>query len=85
MDRLRKKVMKVLRNRFGRVRDALEQVESTGRVTGAIISPAFNGIDFDERQDRLLRALKDELTPEEEANVGPIAALTPAEADVKAM
>ena len=85
MGKLHKKVMRVLRKRFGDVADALEDVEETGRVLGVIISPAFNGLNFDERQLRLWNALKDELSPEEEANVGPIAVLTPVEADVKAM
>jgi len=85
MGKLHRKVMRVLRQRFGEVRDALEDVKATGRVLGAVISPAFNRLDFDERQRRLSKALKEGLTPEEEENVGPIAALTPAEVDVKAM
>lgn len=85
MGKLHKKVIRVLRKRFGEVTDALEDVEETGRVMGVVIGAAFNGLDFDERQLRLWNALKDGLTPAEEANVGPIAVLTPAEADVKAM
>lgn len=85
MAKLHKKVIRVLRQQFGEVRDGLEQIESTGRVTGAVISSAFNGLDFDERQVRLWNALRAGLTPAEEADVGPIVALTPAESDVKAI
>jgi hypothetical protein len=85
MGKLHKKVIRVLRRRFGDVRDALEEVQSTGRVTGVVIAGAFDGLDFDERQLRLSKALQDSLTPQEQADVGPIAVLTPAEADVKAM
>jgi hypothetical protein len=84
MATLHKKVIQVLRREFGKVTDALEQVPSTGRVTGVIISPAFNKLDDGARQRRLARALKAGLTKEEESNVGPIAVLTPAEADAKA-
>jgi len=85
MDKLRKKVIRVLRRRFGDVTDALEQVESTGRVTGVVVSSAFNGLSDKERQVRLWQAIEDGMTPREQADVGPIAALTPAEANVKAM
>jgi Ni,Fe-hydrogenase maturation factor len=85
MGKLHRKVIRVLRKHFGPVRDALEEVEENGGVTGIIISAAFNRMDFDERQRRLSKVLQESLTPQEEAIVGPIAALTPAEADVKAM
>lgn len=85
MGKLHRKVIRVLRQRFGDVRDALEQIESTGRVTGVVIAGAFDGLEDDERQTRLWKALEADLTPQEQADVGPIAVLTPAEADVKAM
>ena len=85
MAKLHKKVIGILRRHFGKVTDLLEDVDSTGRVLGAVVSPVFKGMDFDERQRRLSAALEAGLTPEEEQNVGPIAALTPAEASVKAM
>jgi hypothetical protein len=85
MGKLHRKLIRALRRRLGDVRDAMEDVESTGYVTGVIVAAAFNGLDDDERQFRLSKILADELTPEEQADVGPIAALTPAEADVKAM
>ena len=83
MGKLHRKVIRAIRERFKDAEDALDEVRSTGRVTGVVISRAFEGLDFPERQERLNRLLRRKLTPEEFADVGPIAALTPAEATVK--
>jgi hypothetical protein len=84
MDTFHKKVMRVLRAQFKDVEDALDDVPSTGRITGVIISPSFNRLEFSERQARLDAALKKGLTKDEYDHVGPIAILTPREAHVKA-
>jgi hypothetical protein len=77
--------MKVLRAHFKEVQDALDDVPETGRITGAIISPSFNRLGFSQRQKRLESALKNGLSRDEYAHVGPIVVLTPREADVKAI
>jgi len=48
---------------------------------GAVVSPDFDGLDDKTRQDRIKQALKG-LPPEDELRVGPIVALTPAEAEI---
>lgn len=84
MAKLHKKVIAALRQSFVDVVDALEEVKSTGRVTGVVISPSFRRLGFDKRQDRLWKALEKELTKAELDSVGPIIAMTPAEASVGA-
>jgi hypothetical protein len=83
MGKLHRKVMRVLRASFKDVQDALDDVPSTGRITGAIISSYFDRMDHSQRQRRLESALKKGLTAEEYAHVGPIVVLTRREADVK--
>lgn len=85
MGKLHKKVIRVIRERFKDAEDALDEVRSTGRVLGVIVSRSFEGLDFGERQERLNKLLRRKLTPKEFADVGPIAVLTPAEADGKAL
>jgi len=81
---LHEKVLTALRP-LGQVIDALDDVPETGRVTGVIISPAFEGLDHRERQHRVWAALNLMLTADEADRVGPIATLTPAEASVRAV
>ncbi len=83
MGKLHKKVIRVLTQQFGEVTDALEEVDDTGWLTGVIISKAFNKLDHKKRQDLLWHALESSLTSAEQSNVGAIATLTPAEADLK--
>ena len=83
MAQLHKKVITLLRHRFVDVVDALEDVPSTGRITGVIVSPSFEDLDYEERQEQLWSALDAGLTAEEARQVGPIAVLIPAEANVK--
>jgi len=82
---LHDKLIQRLRGNFKEVVDCLDDVEATGRVTGVIISPVFVGLDHEDRQTRLWSVLESGLTPEELENVGPIAALTPSEANVRAV
>lgn len=84
MDELHQKIIDALRQGLGDVVDALDDVEETERITGVVVSSAFNDMGYRRRQKRLWGVLEKSLTPEELEHVGPIAALTPAEATVKA-
>lgn len=83
MAQLRKKIIRVLRPHLRDLQDALEDLPD-GRVSGVIISSTFNSLDHQARQKKLNAILDRELTAHELSSVGVIAALTPAEADVKA-
>lgn len=80
MGKLRKKVIRILKVSFTNIVDALDEVADTGRITGVIISDKFDGKSHKERQKMLWKALDTELTKDEQADIGPIATLTPAEA-----
>jgi len=81
--KLHKKIISVLRQRWPDVVDALDDVQGTHRVTGVIITKAFNGLSHEVRQQRLWKLLNKSLTADDAENVGPIATLTPAEANTK--
>lgn len=83
MARLRQKVARVLRQRLDDFQDALEDLPG-GRVSGVVISSTFTSLDHQARQAKLNSILQRELTAEELSSIGAIAALTPAEATVKA-
>jgi hypothetical protein len=81
MGSLQQKVLKAIRKGLGNdICDGLETVN--GRVTGWIASDAFKKLDDRKRQARLWRVIKQELDPEELANIGPIVTLSPAEAEL---
>lgn len=82
MGELREKVMAALRAPLPDVVDLLEQTPS-GRVTGVVVSRGFDGKSHDDRQQLLSQALGGTLSPEELLDLGPIVALTPAEAYVQ--
>jgi len=75
--------MACLRKSFGEVEDLLEDVPG-GRITGVVVSPAFQRLDFKARQKKLADALQKGLTAQDLAKVGVIAALTPREASLNA-
>jgi hypothetical protein len=83
MGKLHKKIIGVLRSQFRDLEDALDDLPE-GRVSGVIVSSSFNSLTHQARQDKLSKILRRELTPAELSAVGAIAALTPAEANVKA-
>ena len=83
MVKLHKKVIDVLRQHLDDVQDALDDLPG-GRVSGIIVSPSFKSMDHQSRQRKLSDILKRQLTADELSAVGAIAALTPAEATVKA-
>ena len=83
MGKLHQKVMRILTENLGDVTDALDEVAETGRLTGVIISKVFNKLTHKGRQDLLWKALEGGLTSAEQSHVGPIATLTPAEANLK--
>lgn len=83
MGKLHKKVIRILKHHFDDVTDALDEVDETGWLTGVIISKAFNKLTHKRRQDLLWGALEGGLTSAEQSHVGPIATLTPAEANLK--
>jgi len=76
-------MIQALRQRWPDVVDAVDDVDGGYGVTGVIISRAFNGLDHDVRQKRLWSVLNKALTSGELEQIGPIATLTPAEANVK--
>jgi hypothetical protein len=80
---LHAKIIRLLRRELPDFDHALEKLPG-GRVSGVVISSAFDSMDHRKRQDKLWGILKRDLTAEELAAVGAIAALTPAEASVKA-
>jgi len=83
MGKLHKKVIRVLTQHFGEVTDALDEVAETGRLTGVTISKSFNKLTHRRRQNLLWAALESGLKSAEQSQVGPIATLTPAEANLK--
>ena len=84
MGKLHQKIIRVLRARLNDVQDALEDLPG-GRVSGIIISSSFKSLSYQARQKKLNAILRRELTAAELSAVGAIAALTPAEANVKAI
>jgi hypothetical protein len=83
MAKLHQKIVGALRPHLRDLQDALEDLPG-GRVSGIVISSSFNSLDYRARQDKLDAILKSALTADELSSVGAIAALTPAEATVKA-
>jgi hypothetical protein len=83
MAQLHKKIIRVLQPHLKDLQDALEDLPG-GRVSGIVISSTFNAMNHQSRQDKLSTILKSGLTAAELSAVGAIAALTPAEATVKA-
>jgi acid stress-induced BolA-like protein IbaG/YrbA len=84
MAQLHKKIIRILRAHLKDLQDALEDLPG-GRVSGIVVSSTFSSMSHQLRQDRLNTILKNELTADELSAVGAIAALTPAEATVKAI
>lgn len=83
MAKLHKKIIDVLRPHLNDLYDALDDLPG-GRVSGIVVSSSFKSMDHQARQARLNEILKSQLTADELSAVGAIAALTPAEASVKA-
>ena len=79
-----RQIVEKLRERFKDIIDHLEDVESTGRVTGFIVSVEFDDLDHKQRQDMLWQVLEDNFLPQELTDVGPILTLTPTDAELKA-
>jgi hypothetical protein len=84
MGSLHKKIISVLRSDLADLTDALEDLPG-GRVSGVIVSSSFESMDHQRRQKKLGTILQRKLTAAELSSVGAIAALTPAEANVKAI
>jgi hypothetical protein len=81
---LHKKIIRVLRPHLDDLQDALEDLPG-GRVSGVVVSSTFNRMSHQSRQEKLKGILQHGLTADELSEVGAIAALTPAEANVKAI
>ncbi len=84
MAKLHKKIIRVLQPHLRELQDALEDLPG-GRVSGVVISSTFDSMTHEARQAKLNSILKAGLTADELSAVGAIAALTPAEATVKAI
>ena len=82
MGSLHDKIIRALKNGFRDLVDGLETVNSAGRVSGFVVSPDFENKDDGARQDRLWHVLDQHLDDETKRQVGPIVALTPAEAEI---
>jgi len=78
------KKIRVLRPHLKDLQDALEDLPG-GQVSGIVVSSTFNSKNHQSRQEKLNAILKSGLTADELSAVGAIAALTPAEATVKAI
>jgi len=78
----KRKLLSVLRDAFGDVEDALEVMPE--RITGAIVSSAFDDMNHEQRQKKLKRVLREKLNAIELQQVSAIVGLTPAERYVKA-
>ena len=74
------RVVRILKNRLA-LRDAQFMFETArgGNVFGDIVSPSFRGMRSRQRLDMLRRVLREELTPEEQQQVGMIITYTPEE------
>jgi len=72
-----------LRDRFPDLVEALDEVAGTHRVLGVVVSTEFDGLDHERRQDLLWEVLDEAFTAEQLTNVGPLATLTPIEAEIK--
>jgi len=83
MVKLHKKIIDLLRQHLDEVQDALDNLPG-GRVAGVVVSPSFRSMNHQAPQRKLIEILKGQLTADELSAVGAIAALTPAEASVKA-
>lgn len=83
MVKLHKKIIELLRQHLEDVQDALDDLPG-GRVSGVVVSPSFKSMNHQARQKKLNEILRGQLTADELSAVGAIAALTPAEASVKA-
>ena len=84
MAKLHKRIISALRPHLHDLQDALDDLPG-GRISGIIVSSSFHSLSHQARQDKLHDILSRELTPDELSAVGAIAALTPAEANVKAV
>lgn len=82
METLHDKVVATLRRRFPDLRDGLDVVPATGRITGIVVSDAFDGDSDADRQKMLCDALQSGLSSEELRQIGPIVTMTPAEAEI---
>ena len=83
MARLHKKVTELLGPELPDFAHALEKLPG-GRVSGVVVSSAFNTLSHRKRQDLLQDILRDGLSDKELLAIGAIATLTPSEAYVKA-
>lgn len=77
-----KKLNAVLGAELREFRSGLETGPANSRAFGFVVSADFSGLDHGRRQRRLRAILDRSLTESELARVGPIATLTPAEADI---
>ena len=84
MAKLHKKIIGLLQPQLRDFQDALDDLPG-GRVAGVVISSSFKSLDHQKRQEKLMSILESGLTAAEFSAVGAIAALTPAEVDVKAI
>ncbi len=76
-------VTDALRASFPRINvDALE-IMREHRIFGIVIDPVFSTLDHPDRQKLIWTALERQLSPMELALVGPIAALSPDEAELR--
>jgi acid stress-induced BolA-like protein IbaG/YrbA len=84
MGKLHQKIIRALRAHLRDLHDALEDLPG-GRVSGVVVSSSFESLSHQARQDKLKAILSRDLSDSELDAVGAIAALTPAEATVKAV
>jgi hypothetical protein len=84
MGKLHKKIVHALQSQLKDLEDALDDLPG-GRVSGVVISSSFNRLTHKARQAKLMAILKKAPTSAEMSSVGAVAALTPAEAHVKAV
>jgi hypothetical protein len=81
------KLASLLEARLADFQSGLLSGYKNARVTGYVVSSDFTPLDFSDRQallERLLREMLDQgqLADDELAQIGPIIAMTPAEADL---
>jgi hypothetical protein len=75
-------VIGVLRDEWGDVVDGLQTVPGSRRVMGVVISRKFNRRNHQRRQQLLWTTLGKRLSKTDLDRLGPIAALTPADAEL---
>jgi len=79
MESLNEKLTTILKAEFDGAAVQLEPASPAGKVVGFLVWSGFQGVEHIKRQNRLWRALRKNLTPQEQLKISAILAFTPEE------